>query len=282
VDLTGAPAATATAVAAVTAAVRVARSYGIDVRAPVVLNDFFSVVVHLAPAPVVARIPTAVRRFRADEVGWMTRELALTTHLRALGAPVVGPSARLPPGPHHQDGFTLSFWTHITPDPQRTTTTADCAALLPDLHAALATYPGPLPPLRENTVDLPRWMPLIDRTTWLARADRAVLRAAADRLAPVLADRSGEEVVLHGDAHPGNLLSSAHGLLWIDFEDACRGPREWDYATATATAGAADGSMYAELRSLQVALCRIAARDDIAALQTHDAGLRPFIAHLAR
>jgi thiamine kinase-like enzyme len=94
----------------------------------------------------------------------------------------------------------------------------------------------------------------------------------------VLADQSGEEAVLHGDAHPGNLLPTAQGLLWIDFEDACRGPLEWDYATA----GAADGSPYAELRSLQVALCRIAARDDIAALHTRDAGLRPFIAHLAR
>ena len=35
---------------------------------------------------------------------------------------------------------------------------------------------------------------------------------------------------LHGDAHAGNVLRAPDGLLWIDFEDTCRGPVEWDLA----------------------------------------------------
>jgi thiamine kinase-like enzyme len=121
-------------------------------------------------------------------------------------------------------------------------------------------------------------MPLIEHATWLPPADREVLLRAAHRLSPVLAELSDEQVALHGDAHPGNLLATARGPLWIDFEDACHGPREWDYATA----GAANGSPYAELRSLQVALCRIATRDDLADPTDRDFGLRPFISHLTR
>ncbi|WP_306044008.1 hypothetical protein [Nocardia cyriacigeorgica] len=45
---------------AVDAAVAVARDLGLTVTDPRVLHDLFSVVVHLAPAPVVARIPTVL------------------------------------------------------------------------------------------------------------------------------------------------------------------------------------------------------------------------------
>lgn len=37
---------------------------------------------------------------------------------------------------------------------------------------------------------------------------------------------------LHGDAHSGNALLTANGVVWNDFEDAWRGPVEWDHAAA--------------------------------------------------
>jgi Ser/Thr protein kinase RdoA (MazF antagonist) len=41
----------------------------------------------------------------------------------------------------------------------------------------------------------------------------------------------GEEaIVLHGDAHAGNLLRCGDRWLWTDLEEACRGPLEWDLA----------------------------------------------------
>jgi len=36
---------------------------------------------------------------------------------------------------------------------------------------------------------------------------------------------------LHGDAHLGNLMNTTDGLLLADWEDAFRGPLEWDLAS---------------------------------------------------
>jgi hypothetical protein len=53
----------------------------------------------------------------------------------------------LPPGTHERDGYWMSFWTHVPPDPERTPTTDDCSAMLVDLYTTLRAYPGKLPML---------------------------------------------------------------------------------------------------------------------------------------
>lgn len=163
---------------AVAAAVAVARSHGLEVTEPTVLNDLFSVMVHLRPAPVVARVPTWITRLRGPARSWLEREIAVTAFLAGQGAPVVAPSQELPPGPHTRDGFTISFWTYLQPDPDRTPTTADCSAMLVDLHAELRAYPGELPPLRTTVVDLPRWLGMLDE----GAAGEALSAADIDRL----------------------------------------------------------------------------------------------------
>lgn len=40
---------------------------------------------------------------------------------------------------------------------------------------------------------------------------------------------------LHGDAHTGNVLNTKAGPRWLDFEDVCSGPVEWDLASQTIT-----------------------------------------------
>ena len=42
----------------------------------------------------------------------------------------------------------------------------------------------------------------------------------------------GVEQLLHGEPHPGNLLTTKNGLLFIDLETCCRGPVEFDLAHA--------------------------------------------------
>jgi Predicted choline kinase involved in LPS biosynthesis len=39
-----------------------------------------------------------------------------------------------------------------------------------------------------------------------------------------------DEQTLHGEPHPGNLLRTKGGPLFIDFETCCRGPIEFDVA----------------------------------------------------
>ena len=135
---------------AMAAATDLAREHGLRVDDPVLLHDLFSVRVHLRPAPVVARVPTWVARLGGDTAG-LAYELDVADYLVRDGAPVVPPSPELPPGPHHRDGFAISYWTWCPADPNRPApTAADCAALLPDLHAALRGYPGELPSLLRN------------------------------------------------------------------------------------------------------------------------------------
>jgi len=63
---------------AVAAAVAVAREHGLRVDEPVVLNDRFSVQVHLAPASVVAGISTWTAELRPDITDWLARKVAVT------------------------------------------------------------------------------------------------------------------------------------------------------------------------------------------------------------
>jgi hypothetical protein len=53
------------------------------------LADLFSLMVHLWPAPVVARVSTCLPRLRTPIADWLGRELAVTAFLVKQGAPVV-------------------------------------------------------------------------------------------------------------------------------------------------------------------------------------------------
>lgn len=267
---------------AVSVAAAVAQDYGLRVVEPAVLGDLFSHMVHLKPAPVVARVATRMPRLRSPIEQWMEREIAVTTFLSERGAPVVAPSVELPPGPHERDGFWVSFWSHVQPDPGRTPTAEDCSAMLKGLHAVLREYPDDLPTLCAD--DVRRGLELLDRSDDLLNgADVNLLRASAERLSPLWETPNSEARALHGDAHPGNLIAArGGGLVWIDFEDACLGPPEWDLATigdegAVARYHDPDPEMLArcaELRALQVALALIVFRDDFGHMEGWDASIR--------
>ena len=55
---------------AVDAAVSLTREHGLRVEEPVVLNDLFSLMVHLKPAPVVGRVATCMPRLRSPIAEW--------------------------------------------------------------------------------------------------------------------------------------------------------------------------------------------------------------------
>jgi Phosphotransferase enzyme family len=199
------------------AVIDVAEEHGIRCAEPVILRDLTNVLVHLAPAPVVARVPVTLGRLRGP--GWEREVVALATFLAEVGAPIVRPAPELPPGPHERNGLVISFWEHVDHNPKR----FDAGAVgrsLRELHEALARYRRALPRF-ERLDEIER---VIDG---LRPPDAAVLRQAHARLTaePPIAARP-----LHGDVHFNNVLWTPEGPRWTDLENACVGPVEYDLA----------------------------------------------------
>ena len=208
---------------AVLAALETAADLGVRCREPVVLRDLTNVVVHLAPAPVVARVPITLGRLRGPE--WEGGVVALATFLAEAGAPVVAPSRELPPGPHERDGFVVSFWQHVDHDPERFDA-AEVGRSLAKLHEALASYPRPLPRF-ERLDEIARVIESLEPD------DAAILREAHARLSARNALDARELRPIHGDVHFRNVLWSPDGPRWNDLENACLGPVEYDLAGIT-------------------------------------------------
>jgi len=215
---------------ALEAAVAVARAHGVRSTDPEILASRSNVIVHLRPAPVVARVAGATAILRPDVREWLGREVAVAGFLAGRGVGVVPPSEEIPPGPHEHGGLILSFWRFIAPDPGRQPSVAEGAEALQILHRALRDFPGELPYLTSPLVEVPRLLDRIESQGDWAASDLALLRDAHERLAPILRSPARPAQALHGDAHLRNLTATAGGLLWNDFEDTCSGPVHWDFA----------------------------------------------------
>ncbi|GGM44467.1 hypothetical protein GCM10012275_14330 [Longimycelium tulufanense] len=207
----------------ITAALAVAADHGLAVTEPVVLAERSNLVIHLRPYPVVARVATRTAAARPNGAeDWLRREVALLAHLR--GRHAVPPVDLLPPGPHTRHGFRMVFAGFVDhrvsePDPRA------LGRSLRELHVALADYRGDLPELGLIT----------EAGTWLGQVDphRHELSALREEHAEIverLRKIAPPFQALHGDAHAGNVLPTADGPRWTDFEDSFRGPVEWDVA----------------------------------------------------
>src|SRR5690348_1106453 len=136
--------------AGIAAAQAVARGHGVACDDAVPIAAGSNVLVHLKPAPVVARVMTGTAVLHDDVEQWLEREVAVGTFLAERTDLVVPPSDILPPGPHEQDGLWMTLWRFVPhdeqappPEPQ------ELGRSLRELHAALADFPGDLAPLSE-------------------------------------------------------------------------------------------------------------------------------------
>jgi hypothetical protein len=143
----------------------------------------------------------------------------------------VPPSGRFPAGPHFHGKFGLTLWQfveHAAVDQDNSAHLAFAAAALRQVHDALADYPGALPSFRTK-VERCRTF-LADRSALppLVDADRRFLLMAYDHILRAMDALPVELIPIHGDAGPHNVLITADGARYTDFEDTCLGPREWD------------------------------------------------------
>jgi Ser/Thr protein kinase RdoA (MazF antagonist) len=235
---------------AVAAASAAGRDLGLAVTAPEVLHDAFSVVVHLAPSPVVARVPVVlpVGLDLAAQRARQTRELSVVTWLADTGCPVVRPSPLVAREPEQRDGFSMTFWELVDVVPGAAPDYLAHVHLAANLHAALRGYAGELPFLAPVSITVPPLLDFLENNPHLLLPrdlERAKLEWSV--LAPVLA--SGESFAsafpnaslqpIHGDAPSYNLIPTKSGPLFADFEDTTIGPVEWDLALLGPDAAAA-------------------------------------------
>ncbi|MGW9175391.1 phosphotransferase family protein [Streptomyces decoyicus] len=227
---------------ALDAAVTAGRGLGLTVTDATVLHDVFSVVVHLAPSPVVVRVPTVLpsyadlgiqaarQRVELDVVGWLAEQ----------GAPVVPPSPLVPREPVQRDGFSMTFWQFVEQDKSVEPDFVHHSRLVADLHAALRAYPGDLPFLSAAEPQFTResLAALEARPDLIAPADLDRARREWEVLEPVVRSRAGFEAAfpgidvqpIHGDAPAVNIVATSDGELYSDFELATLGPVECDLA----------------------------------------------------
>jgi Phosphotransferase enzyme family len=215
---------------------------GLAVEDPVPLRSTNNRVVWLRPSPVVVK----ATRSPQNRLGW---ELEVATALQVGGAPVGGPSALVEPVVHHRDGWHMTFWTHHRPtevDPEP----ASVASALGQLHEVLdvldADPAWSLPSWGEAPIGVLHRLEEESYAPQLDGADRELLRTALGAVGQV-SELSAEHGGLHGSPHSFNILTVLGSPVFIDFETACRGPREWDLChTDPAVAIAYEGAVSEE------------------------------------
>src|SRR5690606_22764197 len=129
---------------AVQAAVAAARELGLDVGEPVVLHDVFSVVVHLAPLPVVVRVPVVLPQplRGAALVARQQREIDVVRWLARRGVAVVAPSSLVPANPIQRDGYSMTFWELAEASEEHVPYGPGDSGRVVKLHAVLRDYPA--------------------------------------------------------------------------------------------------------------------------------------------
>ena len=112
--------------------------------------------------------------------------------------------------------------SHVSP--------VDYARALERLHAGMREVDVPSPRFTDRIAEAEEIIASPDLSPELADADRVFLSSRLGRLRRAIEGRGVVEQLLHGEPHPGNLLSTNDGPLFIDLETCCRGPVEFDLA----------------------------------------------------
>jgi hypothetical protein len=210
---------------AVATAGSIASSLGLAVDDAVVLHNSNRIAVRLLPCDVLARVAPVAHQAAAFEV-------ELAQRLAESGGSVATLDPRVEPRVHERDGFVVTLWTYYEPARPGPVAPADFAHALERLHASMREVDVRTPHFTDRVEEAQQLVASRDLTPALADADRELLGDTLWSLRRAIGERGAAEQVLHGEPHPGNLLSTSDGLLFIDLETCCRGPVEFDLAHA--------------------------------------------------
>jgi phosphotransferase family enzyme len=215
---------------AVAACRAVAAACGLRADDAIVLHDSNRLAVHLQPCEVLARVSPRARKNGAEFEVEVARRLAET------GAPLATLDPRVEPRVYEQDAFAVTLWTHYRPVPPLDIAADEYASALKRLHAGMrqADLTGRwLPHFMDRVDEAQRLVDDPTNNPEIGGADRELLGTTLRTIRRAIIDRRASEQLLHGEPHPGNVLRTTAGLLFVDLETCCRGPIEFDIAHAT-------------------------------------------------
>jgi hypothetical protein len=215
---------------AVAAAMSTAASLDLTVDDAIVLHDSNKLTVRLLPCDVLARVAPVAHQVLQFEV-------ELAQRLAESGCPVAALEPRVDPRVYERDGFVVTLWTYYEPAAPREVSPAGYASALERLHAGMRKLDVVTPHFTDRVEQAQQLVASHHRTPALAPADRELLGGTLRSLRRVIGEHSGVEQLLHGEPHPGNVLTTGNGLLFIDLETCCRGPVEFDLAHAPEEVG---------------------------------------------
>jgi hypothetical protein len=211
---------------AVAATIAIAAGLGLEVDDAVVVVSSNKLAVRLLPCDVHARVAHEGKHIAALEI-------EVAQRLTAAGGPVAALEPRVPPRIYERDGLALTLWTSYE-SVSTAVPPAEYARALAQLHVGLRTIDVATPHFTDRVAEAAGH---IASTSVLDDADRELVGSTLQRLERAITDRGAPEQLLHGEPHPGNVLSTRHGPLFIDLETLCRGPVEFDLAHAPAAVG---------------------------------------------
>ena len=236
---------------ALAVATSVASALGLPVDDVIVLHDSNKLTARLLPCDIVARVAPLAHQSAQFEIE-VARRLA-ETH-----SPVAALDPRAEPRVYERDGFAVTLWTYYQPVTPREVPPADYATALERLHTGLRQLDVRTPHFTDRVEEAQRLVDSSNLTPDLADADRGLLITTLRSRRQAIIDRGAAEQLLHGEPHPGNVLSTKSGPLFIDFETCCRGPVEFDLAhvpeNVSARYAAADEALLIECRGLVLAM----------------------------
>ncbi|HEY3949986.1 phosphotransferase [Phenylobacterium sp.] len=206
----------------VAAAISTARALGLPADDAVVLQNSNKLAVRLLPCDTLARVAPLAHQVAQFEVD-------LAGRLAETGSPAAALEPRVPRRVYARDGFAITLWTYyasVTAD----VAPADYAKALSRLHNGMWQIETAAPHFTDRVAEAEKLVADRDQTPELSEEDRALLIGMLKQHRRTIVERGAAEQLLHGEPHPGNVLNTKIGPLFIDLETCCRGPIAFDLA----------------------------------------------------
>ena len=205
-----------------------AHELGVEAK-PAIVADKSNLVLRLAPHPIIARVAMATSLVRVG-MAWLRREVEINRFLADHGCSVTRPATGMPAGPFERHGLVISFWDEERIVAERAEPHAAGAALR-QAHRALARYDRAALPVWGNVEEARQ---VFARARFFTEPELRRMQRVWEKVDEIVASapsRTASFQAVHGDAHIGNVLATARGPVWTDWEDAFVGPVEWDIAS---------------------------------------------------